>query len=74
MMMGAATSREANTICKILNDFSVASKISINSGKSKILFFNTPEAIQLHISRIRGYPWSSLPSKYLGIPLIDKYT
>jgi hypothetical protein len=31
MMMGSTTAREANTIHKILNDFSVASDISINS-------------------------------------------
>jgi hypothetical protein len=70
-MMGATTAREASTIHEILTDFSATSGININSGKSQIFFFNTPDAIQNHLSNILGYHRSSLPSKYLGVPLIE---
>jgi hypothetical protein len=71
MMMGSATAKEASTIRKILDDFSITFGISINSGKSHVFFFNTPEEIQAHLSNLLGFTWSSLPSKYLGVPLID---
>jgi hypothetical protein len=43
----------------------------MQQGKSQIFFFNTPPPIQRHITEILGFRRSSLPSKYLGIPLID---
>jgi hypothetical protein len=43
--------------------------MALNLDKSKLYFFNTPIAIQNHISRLLGIPKSSLPSNYLGIPL-----
>jgi hypothetical protein len=71
MMMGTPTTWEVNAIHHILDDSNVASRISINSEKYIYIFFNTPDAIQLHLTRILGLTWSSLPFKYLGIPLID---
>jgi len=44
----------------------------VSQNKSKVFFFNTNIAIQRHITRILGFQRDQLPSKYLGIPLIDK--
>ena len=46
--------------------------MEVNITKSKIFFFNTNIAIQRNISRILGFQRDMLPSKYLGVPLIDK--
>jgi exonuclease III len=71
LLMGSPTAREANSLKEILQLFSDASGLECNKDKSQIFFFNTPLPIQLHISAILGFKRSSLPSKYLGIPLID---
>jgi hypothetical protein len=71
LMMGSPTVREALKINNILNDFCEASGTSINHDKSQIFFFNTPLAVQIHISHLLCFERTSLPSKYLGIPLID---
>jgi len=70
MIMGVPTIQKAHSIICVIFDFCDASGTSINSEKSHIFFFNTPRAIQIHISCILGFSRSSLPSKYLGIPLI----
>jgi len=44
----------------------------VSQNKSKVFFFNTNIAIQRNITRILGFQRDQLPSKYLGIPLIDK--
>jgi hypothetical protein len=69
--MGSPTVREANSLQEILQTFSDASGLECNKDKSQIFFFNTPPQVQRHISDILGFKRSSLPSKYLGIPLID---
>jgi len=74
MMMGMPISMKSLKTRSILNDFSEASGVSINHVKSQIFLFKTPIAIQNHISHILGFSQSSLPSKYLGIPLIDSAT
>jgi hypothetical protein len=71
-MMGSPTIHEAHTILSIIQTFCEASRMDINKDKSQIFFFNTPLSIQLHISEILGFTQSSLPSKYLGIPLLDR--
>jgi exonuclease III len=71
LLMGSPTAREANSLKEILQTFSDASGLECNKDKSQIFFFNTPPPIQHHISEILGFNRSSLPSKYLGIPLID---
>jgi hypothetical protein len=43
--------------------------MALNLDKSQLYFFNTPVAIQNHISRLMRIPKSSLPSNYLGVPL-----
>jgi ribonuclease HI len=67
--MNSPTAREAIKLNSILSDFTEASGMTLNLDKSKLFFFNTPVAVQLHISKILGIPRSSLPSNYLGIPL-----
>jgi hypothetical protein len=71
MMMGSPTTKESLKIRSILQDFSDASSTFINTKKSKIFFFNTPLAIQNHITCILGFSRSSLPSNYMGVPLVD---
>jgi hypothetical protein len=71
LLMGSPTVREALSIQEILQTFSEASGLDCNKEKSQIFFFNTPPLIQRHISEILGFNRSSLPSKYLGLPLID---
>jgi len=66
--------REANNLNSILSDFTEASGMTLNLDKSKLFFFNTPDAVQLHISRLLGIPKSSLLSNYLGIPLMGTTT
>jgi hypothetical protein len=67
--MNSPTACEANKLKSILSDFTEASGMMLNLDKSKLFFFNTPVAVQLHISKLLGIPRSSLLSNYLGIPL-----
>jgi hypothetical protein len=69
LLMNSPTAREANKLNSILSDFTEASGMTLNLDKSKLFFFNTLAAVQLHISKLLGIPKSSLPSNYLGIPL-----
>jgi hypothetical protein len=71
LMMGSPTVKEAHSFLSILQSFSEASGLDFNKDKSQIFFFNTPAPIQNNISIILGFTRSSLPSKYLGIPLLD---
>lgn len=71
MLLGTPTVREAYYLQRILIDFSDALGTLVNIYKSQILFFNTPRAIQSHVSRLLVFFQSSLLSKYLGIPLIN---
>ena len=72
MLQGTPTVREALAYKQILKDFARAAGIEVSLTKSKIFFFNTDIAIQRNISRILGFQRDMLPSKYLGVPLIDK--
>jgi hypothetical protein len=71
MLLNTPTTQEANKLRSILNDFSEASRTTFNLDKSQLFFFNTPEAIQHHISQLMNIPICSLPSQYLGLPLSD---
>jgi hypothetical protein len=71
LLMGNPTVKEANSILQVLQTFSDASGLDCNKDKSLVFFFNTPPPVQRHISDLLGFQRSSLPSKYLGIPLID---
>jgi len=70
LLLNSPTVREANKLNSILSDFTEASSMSLNYDKSKLYFFNTPASVQTHISKLLGIPRSSLPSNYLGVPLM----
>eukprot|EP00253_Pinus_taeda_P003713 PITA_03713 len=70
MIFGHSSVQEARSLNSILDTFSKASGALINKVKSQIFFFNTPPITQRAIAYIIGFSVSSLPSKYLGAPLI----
>eukprot|EP00253_Pinus_taeda_P014925 PITA_14925 len=70
MLFGHPSVQEARLFKDILSNFSDASGALINQVKSQILFFNTPVSTQRSIARILGFTIASLPSKYLGTPMI----
>jgi hypothetical protein len=74
LLLNSPSVQEATKLRAILSDFSEASGMSLNLDKSKLYFFNTPAPVQRHISRLLEIPRSSLPSKYLGIPLTGAAT
>jgi hypothetical protein len=71
LLMGSPTVREASSLLDIMQTFVDASGLECNKEKSQIFFFNTPPPVQCHISGLLGFNRSSLPPKYLGIPLIN---
>jgi hypothetical protein len=56
----------------MLEEFGEASGAEINHSKTMIFFFNTNPAIQRNLANILGFERKALPTKYLGITLIDK--
>jgi len=71
MLFGYPSVHEAASFKSILKVFSDASGTSINKAKSQIFFFHTSPIIQRVVAHILGFSIASLPSKYLGTPLID---
>jgi len=71
MLFGYPSVQEASLFKSLLNDFSEASGTNVNNAKSQIFFFHTSPVVQCAIACILGFPIDSLPSKYLGAPLID---
>eukprot|EP00253_Pinus_taeda_P017956 PITA_17956 len=71
MLFGHPSSQEAYAFKDLLSLFSEASGTSINATKSQLFFFHTPASTQRNIARILGYSIATLPSKYLGAPLLD---
>jgi hypothetical protein len=67
------TVKESKSYKRILEEFGEASSEEINHSKSMIFFFNTNPAIQRNLANILGFEHKALPTKYLGIPLIEKY-
>eukprot|EP00253_Pinus_taeda_P008440 PITA_08440 len=72
MLQGIPTVKEALAYKQILNEFAMASGMEVNLSKSKLFFFNSHIAIQRNVSRILVFQRESLPSKYLGVPLMAK--
>ena len=72
MLQGIPIVKEAQAFKQILSDFSMALCMEVNISKSNFFFFNTHISIQRNISRILGFQRDSLPSKYLGVPLMAK--
>ena len=73
LLHGIPTVKEAKAYKIILEEFGEASGAEINHSKSMIFFFNTNPAIQRNLANILGFEHRALPTKYLGIPLTDKY-
>eukprot|EP00253_Pinus_taeda_P005215 PITA_05215 len=70
MLFGHSSSQEAKAFKSLFSLFSEASGTSINASKSQLFFFNTPVSTQCNIARILGFSIATLPSKYLGAPLM----
>lgn len=70
ILFGYPSVQETSLFKSPLNDFSEALGTSINKAKSQIFFFHTPLVTQFSIARILDFSIDSLPSKYLGAPLI----
>ena len=62
---------KAKSINYCLNTFLVSSFLDINKYKSHICFFNTCHITKRNIYHILGFSKGTLPSKYLGAPLLD---
>jgi len=72
MLQGTSMVKEAKVFKQILNEFAMAVGTEVSLTKSKIFFFNTDIAIQRNLTRILGFQREQLPTKYLGIPLMEK--
>ncbi|XP_043694642.1 uncharacterized protein LOC122645400 [Telopea speciosissima] len=71
-VFGKATVANANELVRLLSDFSKQSGLTVNSGKSSILFANTPLEVQVFFESATGIAAGSLPIRYLGVPLASK--
>ena len=69
LLMNTPTVQEAIKLSSILSDFSEASGTTFNLAKSKLFFFNSPVAIQQHLSQLLNTHIFTMPSRYLGFPL-----
>jgi len=70
MFFGYPSVQEASLFKPVLNDFSAASGTRVNNAKSQVFFFHTAPVVKRAIAHILGFPIDSLPSKYLGAPII----
>lgn len=71
MLMETTSVREAKAIKQTLEAFKRASRLEVNKDKSQIFYFNTPPITRRNITRILEFGEGSLPSKYLGAPLLE---
>eukprot|EP00253_Pinus_taeda_P017321 PITA_17321 len=72
MLQGTPAVKEGKDFKQILQDFAMAVGTKVGLTKSKVFFFNTNIAIQRNLSRILSFQRDHLPSKYMGIPLMEK--
>jgi hypothetical protein len=72
LLHGTPMVKESKAFKIILEDFGEASGVEINHSKSMIYFFNTNPTIQCNLANIQGFERKMLPTKYLGIPLMDR--
>eukprot|EP00253_Pinus_taeda_P018004 PITA_18004 len=66
MIYCKATLKEVKRIKKILEIFMDSLGMEVNNDKSRTFFFNTTEPIKNHLTRVMGYRFGDLPTKYLG--------
>lgn len=71
MFLGKPTIYEVKAFQSILKTFELASRLEINLSKSQLFFFNMPLVLKIHLTYVFGIPKSSLPTKYMGAPLLD---
>jgi hypothetical protein len=71
LLHGTPMVKEAKVYKKILEEFGEASGEEINHSRSMIYFFNTNPEIQRKLANIMGFECKTLPTKYMGIPLMD---
>ena len=57
---------------KNIDRFNLASDTFINQEKTQFFFINTSPCIQRHLATLLGFQILSLPTKYLGDPLLPK--
>ena len=72
LIHGTPMVKEAKAYKIILEEFGEASRAEINHSKSMVYFFNTNPTIQRNLANILGFEHKTLPTKYLGIPLMDR--
>lgn len=70
MLLGTPTTAKSHNFY-ILDDFNATQGTYINKSKSEFFFFNTPILIQQNVARILGFRRSTLPLKYIKIPLVE---
>ena len=71
MLMGASSICEAWAIKNMLETFKRASGLEVKKAKSQIFYFNTTLLTKQNINRILEFSKASLPTKYLGAPLLE---
>jgi hypothetical protein len=71
LLHGTPTVKEVKSYKIILEEFGEASGVEINHAKPMIYFFNSNPTIQRNLENILGSERRTLPTKYLGIPLMD---
>ncbi|KAG7548232.1 Reverse transcriptase domain [Arabidopsis suecica] len=58
-------------ICEVLDDFASWSGLQVNKDKTNLYLAGTDQSEELAFSRY-GFPTSSLPVRYLGLPLMSR--
>ena len=71
MLMGISLVREARAINETMDTFKQANGLEVNKEKSQMYFFNTSVVTRRNILRILEFIEGTLPSKYLGAPLLE---
>jgi hypothetical protein len=72
LLHGTPMVKEVKSYKRILEHFGESSREEINHSKSMIYCFNTNPTIQRNLVNILGFERKMLPTKYLGIPLIER--
>ena len=71
MLMGHPSVQDVLRFKKYPMEFGKASRLETNDHKYEVFFFNMPRITRQNIYRMLGFQESSLPSKYLGTPLVN---
>ena len=74
MLLGYSSVQEAASFKTCLDQFGQASGLEVNAQMYQVFFFNTSRITRRNIIRILGFSEGTLPSKFLGTPLINATT